>query len=67
MVVESVALPKVSGTPGDPEPAVAPGETAMAPIATGRSLHAPVFVPLLVVLQTAWLGLLGYAALRFLL
>jgi hypothetical protein len=67
MVVESIALPKVSGTPGDPERAVAPGETASAPAARGRSLYAPALVPLLVVIQTAWLGLLGYAILRFVL
>jgi hypothetical protein len=62
MVVESIALPRISGTPGDP--ARASGETAAA---GGRSLYAPALVPLLVVTQTAWLGLLGYAALRFVL
>lgn len=67
MVVESIALPRVSGTSGDPERAAAPSETAAAPVAHGRSLYAPALVPLLVVIQTAWLGLLGYAVLRLLL
>jgi len=67
MVVESVALPNASGTPGDPERAVTPSETAAAPVAPGRSLYAPALVPLLIVSQTAWLGLLGYAVLRFVL
>jgi hypothetical protein len=36
-------------------------------VAPGRSLYAPALVPLLIVSQTAWLGLLGYAVLRFVL
>lgn len=67
MVVQSIALPKVPGDVLDHELAVGPEETAAAPVAAGRSFHAPVLVPLLVVVQVAWLGLLGYAALRFLL
>ena len=67
MVVRSIALPSVSGSSRDHEVAVAPGEVAaVAPVAAGRSFHAPVFVPLLVVTQGAWLVLLGYAAFRFL-
>ena len=67
MVVESIALPKVSGTASEPERAVAPSESASVPAARGRSLYAPALVPLLIVIQTAWLGLLGDAILRFVL
>jgi hypothetical protein len=66
MVVQSVALPNVSGSSRDHELAVAPADAVVAPAAAGRSFHAPVFVPLLVVTQGAWLALLGYAAFRFL-
>jgi hypothetical protein len=44
-----------------------PAESAPAPVASGRSLHTPVFVPLIVATQGAWLALLGYAFVRFLL
>jgi len=63
MVVQSIALPKVSGSPREHELAAVPAETAAQP---GRSFHAPVLVPLLVAFQGAWLGLLGYAAFRVL-
>ena len=61
MVVQSIALPKVSGSPREHELAPVPVETAAA---VGRSFHAPVLVPLLVAIQGAWLALLGYAAFR---
>jgi len=61
MVVQSVALPKVSGHSRDHELAVAPVETAAAPAASGRLL-----VPVLVATQGVWLALLGYAAFRVL-
>jgi hypothetical protein len=41
-----------------------PAEPVAAPAAVGRSFHAPVLVPLLVAIQGAWLGLLGYAVFR---
>jgi hypothetical protein len=67
MVVQSIALPKVSGSTRDDESAVDSGEVAVAPVAAGRSLHVPVLLPLLVAIQGAWLALLGYAAVRILL
>jgi hypothetical protein len=67
MVVQSIALPKVSGSPLDHELAVVPAEPVAAPAAVGRSFHAPVLVPLLVAIQGAWLGLLGYAVFRIVL
>jgi hypothetical protein len=66
MVVQSIALPKVSGSPRDHELAAVPAETAAAPATARRSLHAPVLVPVLVAAQASWLGLLGYVVLRVL-
>ena len=70
MVVQSIALPKVSGGPRDHELAVelavVPAETAAAPALAGRSFHAPLLVPVLVVTQAAWLALLWYGAVRVL-
>ena len=69
MVVQSIALPKVSGSPREPELAAVSVETAAAPPApavAGRSFYAPVLVPVLVATQGAWLALLGYAAFRVL-
>jgi hypothetical protein len=66
MVVQSVALPKVSGGPREHELAAVPAEAAAAPAAVGRSFYAPVLVPVLVASQGAWLALLGYAAFRVL-
>jgi hypothetical protein len=66
MVVQSVALPKVSGSPREHELAVVAVEPVEAPAAVGRSLHAAVLVPLLAAAQGAWLALLGYAAFRLL-
>ena len=63
MVVQRVALPKSAGSEHDP--AVAAEATA-TPEQAGRSLHAPVLVPVLA-LQVAWLLLIGYAFLRILL
>jgi hypothetical protein len=64
MVVQSIALPKVSGSTREHELAVLPAEAAASPLAAGRSLFAPVLVPLLVATQGAWLALLGYGVLR---
>ena len=66
MVVQSIALPKVSGEPRDRELPVVAAEVAPAPAAVGGSFHAPVLLPLLVVSQVAWLTLLGYGLLRVL-
>ena len=66
MVVQSVALPNVSGGPRDHEVAVAATQPAAVPVAATRSVRASVLVPLLVVAQGAWLAGLGYAALRIL-
>ena len=67
MVVQSIALPKVSGSVRDLDSEVVPVESTPAPVAAGRSFHTPVFVPLIVATQGAWLALLGYAFVRFLL
>ncbi|HST14534.1 MAG TPA: hypothetical protein VLJ44_06750 [Gaiellaceae bacterium] len=61
MVVQSVALPKVSGSSRDHELGV-----RTAPAAVGRSFYAQALVPLIVVTQIAWVALLGYATFRFL-
>jgi hypothetical protein len=66
MVVQSIALPKVSGGQREHEPAHAPVEIVAAPATARRSLHAPVLVPVLVAAQASWLGLLGYVVLRVL-
>ena len=66
MVVQSVALPKVTGSPRDHELAPVGAETAAAPAAVRRAFYAPVLVPVLVASQGAWLALLGYAAFRVL-
>ena len=66
MVVQSVALPNVSGVSRDHEIAGTATESAPVPVAATRSFHASVLVPLLVVAQGAWLAGLGYAALRLL-
>jgi hypothetical protein len=66
MVVQSIALPKVSGSPREHEFAVVVAEPVVAPVPRGRSFHAPIVVPLLAAAQGAWLALLGYAALRLL-
>ena len=66
MVVQSIALPKVSGSPREHEIAIVATESAAVPVAAGRSYHASVLVPLLVAAQGAWLALIGYAALRLL-
>ncbi|MFI5062335.1 MAG: hypothetical protein ACHP7F_12875 [Actinomycetales bacterium] len=63
MVVQSIALPNVSGSSRDHELTVVPAEVA-APAAAPRSFYAQALVPLIVVTQTAWLALLGYAAFR---
>jgi hypothetical protein len=66
MVVQSIALPKVSGGPREHEVAVVATGSAAAPVAPGRSFYASMLVPLIVVTQGAWLVLIGYAALRLL-
>jgi hypothetical protein len=65
MVVQSIALPKISGSPREHELAVVV-KPVVAPASTGRSFHAPVLVPVLVAAQGAWLALLGYVAFRIL-
>jgi len=67
MVVQSVAVPKVSGSSRDHEHGVEPEETAAPQGATGRSFHGRVLIPLLVATQVAWLGVLGYGVVRVLL
>ena len=67
MVVQSIALPKVSGSPREHELAAAPVEVVAAPVVAGRSFYAPVLVPLLVAFQGAWLALIGYGVFRVLL
>ncbi len=66
MVVQSIALPKVSGSAREHEAEVVETRSAAAPVAGGRSFHASLLVPLLVVTQGAWLALIGYAAFRVL-
>ena len=71
MVVQSIALPKVSGGLREQEIAVVSATAAAVPAVVvrdhrSRSLHASVLVPLLVASQAAWLGLLGYGVFRFL-
>lgn len=66
MVVRSVALPKVSGSPREHELASVDVEPAVASVPAGRSFHTLVLVPVLVAAQSAWLALLGYAAFRIL-
>jgi hypothetical protein len=71
MVVQSIALPKVAGGVREQEISVVPADAVAVPVASvrssqGRSLHAPVLVPLLVVIQATWLVLLGYGVLRLL-
>ena len=63
MVVQSIALPRVSGSSREHELAVVPAEVA-APAAAARSFYAQALVPLIVVTQLAWLALLGYATFR---
>jgi hypothetical protein len=64
MVVQSIALPKVSGS--EHELAVSAPARVEAAVAGGRSFQGTVLIPLLVVAQGAWLALLGYAAVRVL-
>jgi hypothetical protein len=66
MVVQSIALPKVSGGPREHELAVVQTEPVAPPITVGQSFYAPLLVPALVAAQCAWLVLLGYAAFRVL-
>jgi hypothetical protein len=66
MVVQSIALPNVSGSTREHELAVVTAEPVAAPVPAGRSYHAPVLVPVLVAAQGTWLALLGYVAFRVL-
>ena len=66
MVVQSIAVPKVSGSSRDHEP-VAPEGAALPLEAPGRSFHARLLIPLLVAAQVAWFALLGYGVFRVLL
>lgn len=65
MVVQSIALPKVSGSSRDHELVLVPADAVAAPVA-GRSIYVHALFPLLVATQAAWLGLLGYVAYRVL-
>lgn len=70
MVLQSVALPKPSGGSREQDLAVVPGEAVAieaAPARPGGILGARVVVPMLVVTEVVWLGLLGYAVVRVLL
>jgi hypothetical protein len=66
MVVQSIALPKVSGSPREHELTAVAVEPVVASVPAGRSFHASVLVPVLVAAQGAWLALRGYAAFRIL-
>ena len=66
MVVQSIALPKVSGSPREHELALVPAETAAAPDALGGGLHARMLITLLVASQTIWFVLLWYGLVRIL-
>jgi hypothetical protein len=65
MVVQSIALPKVSGSSREHELAPVPAE-GLEPSAAGGGYHGIVLVPLLAAAQIAWLGLLAYGAFRVL-
>jgi hypothetical protein len=64
MVLQSIALPKPSGTTRDHELTVVPAEVAAPAAAPTRSFYAKALVPVIAVTQLAWLALLGYAAFR---
>ena len=66
MVVQSIALPKVSGSPREHELALVPAEATPAPVAGGRSYQAKMLITLLVASQTVWFVLLWYGLLRIL-
>lgn len=72
MVVQSVALPKVSGVPREQQLSVAPvsstaGSVDVASDAHVRILRAVVIVPMLAATELAWLTVLGYVLYRVLL
>lgn len=66
MVVQSIALPNVPGTPREHELVVVQAEPVAAPVSVGRSFHASALVPVLVAAHGAWFVLLGYMAFRVL-
>lgn len=67
MVVQSIALPQVSGQTRDHELSVGQAETFGAVAVAGRgSFGIQLVVPLIVATQAAWLAVLGYAAYRVL-
>ena len=71
MVVQSIALPKVSGAAREHKLAIVPGGSAALaaeglPDVHGRILRAVVILPLLVATQAAWICLLGYGVVRVL-
>ena len=66
MVVHSIALPKVSGSTREHEPALVPVETTAPPDALGGGLQARMLVTLLVASQTVWFALLWYGLIRLL-
>jgi hypothetical protein len=67
MVVQSIALPKVSGSTREHELALVPAEPAAVPDALGGGFHARTLITLLVVSQTVWFALLWYGLVRILL
>jgi hypothetical protein len=64
MVVQSIALPKVSGSIH--EPALVPAETVVAPDTLGAGVHARMLITVLVASQTVWFVLLWYGVVRIL-
>jgi hypothetical protein len=67
MVVQSIALPATGGS-RDQELGAPPPGVAAAPVDPVRSFScSPAFVPLLIATQAAWLTLLGYGVVHFLL
>jgi hypothetical protein len=67
MVVQSVALPKVSGSSRDHELVLVPADAVVVAPVAARSAYASALFPLLIATQAAWLALLGYVAYRILL
>lgn len=72
MVVQSVALPKVSGVPREQELSVAPVLSAAVSVdvvsdAHSRILRTVVIVPMLAATELLWLTVLGYVLFRVLL
>lgn len=68
MVVQSIALPKVPGGTREPESSIVSIAAPAPAVDAGRGASfAPVVVTVLVAAQVAWLALLGYGVLQFIL